>query len=350
MRRVNLVKTACSALLKTSNAFNRPVHLQIEPTSNCNLRCNFCKREKDIPKPKQLTFEQFKEVFDQAAPSRVSINGRGEPLMARDLFKMIAYAKARNCRTAITTNFTLGAKKCEELFNTGIDNIRVSIGTASPEVYESVRGFDLHGQVLAGLKKLSELKRDTGRTRPSVGFEVVITRNSIDDCMDIVKMAHEHGVERINFRPLSLLGVEERKDELLFEKSNRELLEIFHRIKNRELYRDVKTNVDELIADMAIVTAAHRGEINPHPECMHPWLQAYVNVDGECAPCDALNSNEGISMGNVFRDGFDAVWNGAQFRSMRCSARSKQIPFESCAHCPSKGLRWFIKKQLFLRT
>ena len=349
MNYVNLIKAGFSTILRTDRALNRPVHLQIEPTTNCNLKCKFCNRAKIIKTPKQLKFDEFRNVFDQILPSKVSISGRGEPLLADDLCKMIFYAKSHGSSATITTNFTLGAIRAEELIDSGIDDIRISIETANAEVYRRIRGADLHGKVLSGISKINEIKRKIQRNLPRIGFEVVITKDSISECPGIISLAREYGVERVNFRVLDIMGVEEKKDDLLFNLSQEEFVGLLNKIKELEVSSGVKTNVGELVDNISFVCGVYQGKVNCVPDCIYPWLQVYVNIDGEIAPCCALNTDESVSMGNIFARKFAEVWNADGYLKLRKNAREKKLPFKSCRRCPSKGLKWFVNKYKFFK-
>jgi radical SAM protein with 4Fe4S-binding SPASM domain len=343
------MRAGLSTILRTDRALNRPVHLQIEPTTNCNLRCEFCNRAKIIKTPKQLTYREFKEIFDQIMPSKVSLSGRGEPLLADDLCKMIAYAKGRGCSATITTNFTLGATRAEELVDSGIENIRISIESSNAEVYRKIRGADFHGRVLSGIGKVNEIKQRRKRELPHVGFEVVMTKDSINECRGIISLAKEYHVQRINFRTLDIMGVEEKQDDLLFNMTKEEFMGLLQNIKELGRSTGVRTNVDELIENVSFVWGLYQGRVNSCPDCIYPWLQIYVNVDGEVAPCCALSTDEGISMGNVFNGRFADVWNSENYTNLRKRAREKKLSFRSCGRCPSKGLKWFANKYRFLR-
>lgn len=346
---INLIKAAFSSIVRSGRAFNRPVHLQIEPTTNCNLKCQFCSREKIISEPKQLKFETFKRVFDQMMPSKVSISGRGEPLLADDLCRMIAYARGKGSRTTITTNFTLGAVRAKELIESGIDNIRISFESSTPEAYKRIRGSDLHRDVLLGIEKVNEIKKQKCLSRPDVGFELVLTKNSVGEVLRIIAMAERYKVKRLNLRTLSTFGIEDKKHSLLLE-MNKDVLSCFlNDVRVAACSAGVLTNVDELIDEIDFVHEVSIGGKNIKPECLHPWLQAYVNVDGAISPCDALNTCENISFGNIFKDGFADTWNSKKYIEARQTIRQRGLPFKSCQYCPSKGLGWFVEKFKFLR-
>ena len=57
-----------------------PLHLDIELTTTCNLKCIQCFQSFDPPEPQFMDFELYKKIIDQG-PKAVKLNYRGEPLL-----------------------------------------------------------------------------------------------------------------------------------------------------------------------------------------------------------------------------------------------------------------------------
>src|SRR5687767_13867940 len=74
-----------------------PRSLYIEPTNRCNSLCTTCPRTFfPMESPADMSFERFKEIVDQVPVlERVVLHGLGEPMLNRDLVRMIEYLKAR---------------------------------------------------------------------------------------------------------------------------------------------------------------------------------------------------------------------------------------------------------------
>ena len=80
---------------------NYPPYLQIEPTSICNYRCVFCYQTDNVFNKKSnnfmghMAYETFKNIVDQAEGNIefISLASRGEPLMCKDIEKMLLYKK-----------------------------------------------------------------------------------------------------------------------------------------------------------------------------------------------------------------------------------------------------------------
>src|SRR5205809_1229115 len=113
-----------------------PVCLYLEVTNRCNLLCTTCPRTfEDLEPPADMSWALFTSIVDQFPRiARVVLHGVGEPMMVRDLPRMIRYLKARGTYVLFNTNGTLlGRKRSLELIDGGLDELRISLDAAEPE-------------------------------------------------------------------------------------------------------------------------------------------------------------------------------------------------------------------------
>lgn len=86
-----------------------PIHLQLIPTNDCNLKCSFCSC-KDSDRKKFLTLEQMTSIIDEASKrgtKAITITGGGEPLMHQQINEMIRYSNKKGIQVGLTTNGVL---------------------------------------------------------------------------------------------------------------------------------------------------------------------------------------------------------------------------------------------------
>jgi radical SAM protein with 4Fe4S-binding SPASM domain len=337
----NFLKAGVGVLLRPQKAFNKPVHLQIEPTTVCNLKCAFCVREKNVFRPKSISLERFREVFDQVTPARVTFAGDGEPTLAPDIWKMVAYANEKGAKTIVTSNWTLGPRLAEKALDAGLNALRVSIDAATASTYVAMRKADYHDTIVEGVRELQRQKKARGSKTPDIGFEYVMGRDNIHEMNAVLDLAVDLELCRVNFRPLNLVGIEERESELLegmTKEQYRAALENAHAYAQS---KGMATNLEEVISLLPFYEVRYTPEFNPEgksPDCIYPWVQVYVSVEGFVTPCCALQMDERVSLGNMFEEGFDAVWNGKAYRQMRRDIVKHQVAFKSCITCEGRGL------------
>jgi MoaA/NifB/PqqE/SkfB family radical SAM enzyme len=110
-----------------------PVCLYLETTNRCNLLCTTCPRTyEELEPPADMSWELFTRIVDQyPAISRVVLHGIGEPMMVKDLPRMVRYLKERGTYVLFNTNGTLlRPKKGRELIDAGLDELRISLDAA----------------------------------------------------------------------------------------------------------------------------------------------------------------------------------------------------------------------------
>jgi radical SAM protein with 4Fe4S-binding SPASM domain len=339
--KTNFLKAGFAVLARPQTTPNTPLHLQIEPTTFCNLKCAFCVREKNVFRPKHMSFEKFKEVFDQVKPVRVTFAGDGEPMLCPDIFKMFAYVRDQGAKSIVTTNGTMGPEIAEKIVESGVWAMRVSIDAATAKTYVAMRLADFHATIIEQIKAVQRLKKERGVDRPDIGFEYVLGRDNLHEMQMVLDLAKDLGLCRVNFRPLNLVGIEEREGELLGGLTKDQYRQALVDTRERAQKLDLPTNLDEIISLLPFYEARYKPDFNPEqksPDCIYPWVQIYVAIDGKVTPCCALQMDEKVDFGNIYADGFAKVWNGEAYRRLRREMKTNSSPYKSCITCEGRGL------------
>ena len=118
---------------RSAIADTEPVCLYLETTNRCNLLCETCPRTfEELEPPADMSWELFTSIVDQFPNiARVVLHGVGEPMMVRDLPRMIRYLKDRGTYVLFNTNGTLlTPRKRREMIESGLDELRVSLDAA----------------------------------------------------------------------------------------------------------------------------------------------------------------------------------------------------------------------------
>src|SRR5437764_3873949 len=108
-------------------------NLRISVTDRCNLRCTYCMPEEVVfmDRSELLTFEEITHFVRVSAPlgiDKIRLTG-GEPLMRRDLHKLVAMiAEVPGIRDiGLTTNGLLLAQQAQALRDAGLLRLNVSL-------------------------------------------------------------------------------------------------------------------------------------------------------------------------------------------------------------------------------
>ena len=129
----------------------KPVCLYLETTNRCNLLCTTCPRTyEELEPPADMSWELFRSIVDQVPDiERAVLHGVGEPMLVRNLPKMVRYLKERGTYVLFNTNGTvLNEKNGRALIEAGLDELRVSLDAANAKSYLAVRGKDYFARIL----------------------------------------------------------------------------------------------------------------------------------------------------------------------------------------------------------
>ncbi|MBN1871950.1 MAG: radical SAM protein [Candidatus Omnitrophica bacterium] len=159
MKTANFTKELGHRLQEKRNALNFPPKVMFELTYRCNLDCRHCYIVKD-PSKRELSSAQVKSLLGQIADAgclHVIFTG-GEPLVRKDLFSLIAYARRRGLFVHLFTNATLlDERDAVILKGLGLISLEISLYSAKRERFDFItrrRGsFDRLMNALMVLKK-----------------------------------------------------------------------------------------------------------------------------------------------------------------------------------------------------
>ena len=161
-------------------------------TKACNLRCVHCYASADVSTRDELTTEECRDVIDDLAGMKVPLIlfSGGEPLLRKDLFELVSYAREKGLRFALSTNGTLITPKvAERLRDAGFEYVGVSLD-GMPETNDRFRGVE--GAFKRAFEGLMNAK-DTGLL---TGIRFTVTRFNLKDVPAIVDLLVEKDVPR----------------------------------------------------------------------------------------------------------------------------------------------------------
>jgi len=331
----------------------KPFYVQFEVTTHCNLACYMCVRNEVIKHPRHLGFDDFKKVFDQIRPPKLTLSGAGEPLLNPDLRRIIAHAKGHGASVMIPTNGTLLRRPelAGAMVEAGLDVLKVSIDAATPATYQAIRRQDCFDQIVEGLALIEEAKRKRGCRYPEIRFDVVILKENYREIPAIIRLADQLGIATVFFRALQSKGIGKDREETIGKDVDLDALYQAVREGMAEAARlRIRTNLKDVARDFKAYRSIYTQQdaaMSNHV-CLLPWLQCFISVKGEVSPCCATYSNEGFTAGNVFEQDFEAVWNGPRMREVRRRFRQKDNPFAICRDCIPRSIPVLMKMSSML--
>jgi MoaA/NifB/PqqE/SkfB family radical SAM enzyme len=324
-----------------------PVCLYLETTNRCNLLCTTCPRTyADLEPPADMSWELFTRIVDQIPDiARAVLHGVGEPMLVKDLPRMIRYLKERGAYVLFNTNGTvLTAKKGRELSQTGLDELRVSLDAADAHTFVLIRGKDYFNRIVRNVRAFTEMQAREGLASPRVSLWLTGLKETIAQLPDFVRIAHDIGVNEVYLQRLVFcedvpLGMA-RPDQALFERLTRE--ESQHIAAAEEQAAALGISFSASGASEPGESLARKVDKNPWSLCRRPWAVMYFTANGRALPCCiapfSQSGYENYTLGDATRQSLREIWNGPAYREFRAAIQSDAPP-RCCSGC---GLRWSL--------
>lgn len=271
-----------------------PERLLVDYATRCNLRCHMCpvwgvEDDQEIDQVEGImNLDAARKVLDEvmAAKPMVAPSVYGEPLLIPKLKEVFGDLKARGLPIAVNTNgLTLSEKIASFFVESQIDSIMFSLDATTPATLKKVRGIDNLAKIESAVFRLMKARGDSEYPRVGVSFTVQDdNRGELNDFVG--RWAGVVDVVRIG---------------LMFD-------------TQAGTYHDMKTSI-------------------PRTPCPAIYNTMPIHNDGTVRLC-CLDGFRATDMGNVFKDGVKAVWEGEAFAKARYYHETEQwdkVPF--CQNC-----------------
>lgn len=290
----NLGKAFFNYQLGKVTSSHYPLQIWIEPTSYCNLKCIMCPNP-NLNKSQlgHMPFERFQKIVDSIYPyvNSVSICHRGEPLLHREICKMIGYACRRGLNTAIATNATLlNEELSKSLIKSGLSRISFSFDGYTKEDYERIRVGARFEEVLSNIGEFLKIKQVMKSKTPYTTLQVIDfggKKNRVEEKKKFMKPFDGLPLDRFYVNP-------------------------------------IHNWAGSLSQGNGCKARLKKGN------CNSPWYSLIIHWDGTVYPCcpDYIGK---YHLGHIDYDSWLDIWNGERMRNLRLEMASGK--FEKCRHC-----------------
>jgi cyclic pyranopterin phosphate synthase len=283
-----------------------PFSVQIEASSVCNFRCKYCIHYSSEMKNQRVmewsTFlklcEQLKEFDDRL--KQINVAGWGEPLVNKDLPRMISHIKKMNIakNVAIITNGSLLKRDYAlSLIAAGVDFIKISLQGMTADKYMKVSG----------------VKIDFDEMVSNIEF----LHNNKQNCQIYIKVAD--------------IALQEGEKELFYS--------TFSDITDRMYVESILPIFDfDSISgkDLSKKSMNKYGQLHsPVIVCPQPFYMMNVTAEGDVLPCCAYY--DPTKLGNINEKSIKEIWNGKEMKlllkMMLSKNRKVQNLYPVCRDC-----------------
>ena len=273
-----------------------PPNIQIEPTSQCNLRCIMCYQSDKSFSSKSAGFmgymklDLLKKIIDEieGKVEAVTFASRGEPTLHSELEKFLDYCDGKFLGLKLNTNATLlDEKKINSLLSSDLQSLVLSIDEKNKENYEKIR--------------------------VNAKFEKIMKN------LELLKNIREKNYKNSKLR-IRISGVKINTDQNIEEMS--------------QFYREFADEI--VLVDYDPWESAYENKINNiDEECSELYRRMFIWHDGKVNPCD-YDYKSVLSKWNANQDSIKSIWTSKYYNEIRNLHKLKQrSKIEPCSRCIS---------------
>ena len=321
--------------------FRRPVRvdychtvLQVEPTLNCNMKCNFCTNQHHSAHG-DLKLDDLKKILERFPYlTQLNLTGVGEPFMNPEIFPIIQHIKSKGIYLRMTTNAMLLTEDvATKLIESGLDELKVSFDAIDPLLANVLRRGSKIDRITKNIERLNRLKAQRKTKKPHLEINTVLSMQNVGELPKIL-----HVAARLKARGVYVFNILNLVDD-----PGADDLAVY-REKNRIATASALDEAKQLARRLGLSLRIPATKTTDTP-CNLPWTLMIVAANGDLYPCciyhfrreDPQARDEGV-FGNVLATDRDEVVNSPTALAFRESLRSGRHT-DICARCPaSRGV------------
>ncbi len=295
----------CVETVRVAREHNKMLHLDMDFTGECQLKCFYCDRTPDryssVPNRVELTTEQRKDLIRQAkalGATTIEFPGAGEPMIDPGFWEVLECIHDLGMTSVVfTSGYHLDKGAIDRLYELGT-TIFIKHNSEDTATQDRMVGVKGYGEIAnAALKMLIE--RGFTKTVPTrVAIDMVVTPQfqNLEDIGNIFRWCRDNNVHNY-IMTLIPEGMADQK-QVLFEKNRaNELIEYMAKIDREEYGLDYVPSRP--------MGGGYR--------CRQVNVGLFVNLFGEVYDCNGL----GRLMGHTRRDTLADIWNSKFANAVR---------------------------------
>ena len=189
-------------------------YIRLSISDVCNFKCGYCLPDGyKIDKSDNRTFINTEEIkrlaraLSELGVSKIRLTG-GEPTIRKDFFEIIKIIKENSGikKTVITTNGYKLDKIANDIKNSRLDGINISIDSLDPKTFKKITGHDRLEEILRGIKNLQKLNFK------NIKINAVLLKGINDSEQDFDSWAQFIKNNEIDFRYIELMQTGDNLD------------------------------------------------------------------------------------------------------------------------------------------
>ncbi|MBP2630521.1 MAG: Radical domain protein [Firmicutes bacterium] len=309
-------------ILRELLPLKKPLALFIEPTNMCNFQCKPCahgqeKNREDLKPFMHLDYDLYRRMINElkewqgAKLKLLRLTALGEPFMNPKMCDMIRLAKKADIaeRVDLFSNGSLLTKEiCEDIVDSGLDHIRISIYAVLPDHHKDVTRNNISIQkIRENIAMLRQIRDQAKKTKPYIQIKMFDT------------YSYENDVFTAMYKDIA--------DEFGFEKVHDAT-----KYNDSDLVGSYYTNPD----DANRTREEFANSLNDFKTCPRPFMAMVICANGDVVMC-THDAPRATKIASVKEQGLKEIWDGEslyKFRKMLLTGNKHENRL--CKNC-----EWF---------
>ena len=301
---LNILKATRERRERKSDVSSLPFVIFYEPTSFCNLKCPSCPTGTGmLDRPKErVDPKQFKATVDALADKVfvMYMYNWGEPLLHKEFSNLVKYATSKGIvvKTSSNLSIPLNDVQLKDIVESGLQQLKVGIDGATPEVHEQYRKRSDLELVHKNVRTIAEFKKQLNSATPEISVAYHVFAHNESEIEEFKRQMPELGVNQFGPTPswLPADGTVSKPKDPRFD---------MYKITNKTI-EGLRSQGDEL------------------KPCGWLYYATVINPGGTISPCCGVAS-ESYDYGELPAEGaatemhneFRAVWKGKKYAASR---------------------------------
>lgn len=292
--------------------FKYPSEIGVEITNQCNFDCKHCINNSSYDDNHYLEYDTINKIIRYMVERGIvclDLSG-GEPLLHKDINKIIETAYSNDLTISIATNgYLLDEKKIDFFKNKNV-SVRISFDGYDDNTYKIIRGENKFDRVIKNISLA--VKKGL-----KISLVTVLHSKNVKNAKEFIKKAKELGVSKIRFMMYVNQGRGKNSDLKMLSVGDWKYILENHRKWGEEYQMEV-------CIDSPLMAITEKMEC----PCIVGKLCIVIKANGDVIPCALLNKK----IGNIFEKSIDEIWKSPIIDELN----NTDLLNEECKKCKYK--------------
>lgn len=318
-------------------ALTYPVYMEISPAGACNHRCTFCALDFAGYRARFLDTDLFLRrlmEFGSLGVAAIMYGGEGEPLLHRDIARIVGQTKMAGIDVAMSTNGVLLTPALAEQILPHMSWLKVSVNAGSPQGYGAIHRTDPddYRTVLANIAAAAGLIAANG-WGCTLGVQAVLLPENAGEMEPLARQAKDAGARYLVIKPYSQhLKSHTRTYEGIDYTPWLNLAERLSRLNDAGFSVIFRSNA---------ITKMQRTE-RGYGRCLALPFWSYIDAGGGVWGCSSYLGDERFLYGNIHEETFERIWEGERRRESLAFVASALDPDGCRMNCRMDEINLYL--------